>query len=235
MNTEFSFKIIETAEEAKEAYALYANVHLEHNPYYLELIKNPYYIITKEIFYNYHVTNENRVLRDKLCFIAVENISNKVVSFICGEDLFEEANPDYPQDKPLFILLGKDIYKKSLYKLINNNKISENREKGVYLALSKITTHADYHRKGLSYQLFKYVEEVAGLRGFKYLYIDPAHFNIQKLVLDKLNYEEIGRLKYNEIEFEGTYPYLNLFKDLNSSKPDIINITVYAEKSFVNK
>ncbi len=215
----FTFKIIETEEEAKSAFFLYADVHLNDNPYYLELLKNSDYKFDKEIFYNYHVHSRGKVIRDKLSCIAVDNSNNKVVAFICAEDLFTETNPDLPEQKPLFILLGKDIYKKSLERFIREGKIEIS--KNFYLGLSKVTTHYDYYRIGLSYNLFKYVENVAKQRGFKYLYIDPAHENVQKLVLCKLKFEEIGRLDYNDIEFEGKFTYLGLFQGFEP-KPQMI-------------
>ena len=218
-NKSFTYKIIETEEEAKSAFFLYADVHLSHNPYYLELLKNSDYNFNKEIFFNYHVHNTNKILKDKLSCIAVDNSNNKVVAFICAEELFSEPNPEMPQEKPLFIRLGKDIYQKSLERFIKEEKLKF--EKGVYLGLSKITTHYEYHRRGLSYNLFKFVEKIGKERGFEYVYIDPAHDTVQKLVLGKLEYPEIGRLDYDDIEFEGKFPYKGLCQDFQS-KPQII-------------
>jgi GNAT superfamily N-acetyltransferase len=204
-------KIIETKDEALEAYSLYSKVQLKQSPYYSELIKNPNYIFDTTTFYEYHIHNVSRMVTQQLCCIAVDTTTNKIVSLICGEDLFDEPNPDYPVNKPLFIRLGKDIYNKSLERFIKEGFIE--KRKGVYLAFTKVTTHPDYQRRGISSSLFKFAEKVAKEKGLKYIYIDPANPVVIKLVIEKLGYPEIGRLCYKDIEFEGTFPYEGLFKD----------------------
>jgi GNAT superfamily N-acetyltransferase len=198
-------KIIETKKEALEAYKLYTNVHLKINPYYTELSKNPNYNVNPNIFYNYHTHNVNRLISQKLSVIADDTTVDKVVSFVCVEDLFEEPNPDYPVDKPSFIKLGKDIYNKSLDRFIKEGKVK--KSKGDYLSFSKVATDENFRGQGLNSSLFHFAEEVGRDRGFKYIYLDPAHPKIIKFVMEKLKYPEIGRLYYRDIEYEGTYPY----------------------------
>jgi GNAT superfamily N-acetyltransferase len=207
----FIFKVIETKEEALEAYALYTEMQLTCSPYYTELQKNPDYVFDNDIFYNYHIHNVNRMITQGLCYIAVDTEKNKIVSLICSEDLFEDLNPDYPENKPLFIRLGKDIYNKSVERFIKEGKLE--RVKGVYLAFSKVSTHGDYQRRGLSAKLFQFAEKIAKERGFRYVYIDPATPVVTALVIDKLKYPEIGKLYYKDIEFEGVYPYDGTWKD----------------------
>jgi hypothetical protein len=204
-------KIIETKEEALEAYRLYTEVHLKQTPYFTELMKNPDYTFDSTIFYEYHIHNVSRMISQQLCFIAVDTTTNKIVSLICGEDLFEEPNPDYPLHKPMFTKLKETIFNKNLEKFIKEGLIE--KKKGEYVYFGKVTTHPDYQKSGLVCTLFQYAMDTVKERGFKYLYMEPANSLSIKLVIEKLCATEIGRIYYKDIEVEGTFPYDGLFKD----------------------
>jgi GNAT superfamily N-acetyltransferase len=210
MNT-IIFKTIETEEEALEAYNLYTKVQLKQSPYYSELMKNPNYVFDSTIFYEYQIHNVNRAIQQQLSFIAVDTATNKIVSLIGGEDLFDEPNPDFPVNKPLFIRLKEDIFNKNLERFIKEELIE--KKEGKYVAFGKVTTHPDYQKNGLISSLFQFAMDTVKERGFKYLYMDPATGVVIKLVIEKLRATEIGRIYYKDIEFEGTFPYDGLFKD----------------------
>jgi hypothetical protein len=67
------------------------------------------------------------MISQQLCFIAVDTITNKIVSVICGEDLFEELNPDYPLHKPMFTKLKETIFNKNLDKFIREGLIEKRK------------------------------------------------------------------------------------------------------------
>jgi hypothetical protein len=198
-------KIIETKEEALEAYSFYSDIMLK-SPYFAELIKNPDYIINRDIFYNYQIHNVNRMVEQKLCFIAVDTEKNKIVGLLCGEDLFGDPNPDFPANKPLFAKLVKHILSTSVERFIKESKLK--KVKGVYLALAKSCTHKDYRRNRLANKLYMFAAIVAKERGFKYLFGDPSNPTSIKVInaCDPF-LQELGKTYYHEVEFEGTYPY----------------------------
>jgi hypothetical protein len=198
-------KIIETKEEALEAYAFYADTILK-NPYFSELMKNPNFIITRDILYNYQIHNVNRMVEQRLSIIAVDTEKNKIIGLVCGEDLFEDPNPDFPENKPLFAKLGNHIHSTSVERFIKDGKLK--RVKGVYLALTKLCTHKDYRRSRLAMKLALFAENVARERGFKYFFLNPSNpMSIKGVNVYDPDLIELGKLYFHDIEFEGTYPF----------------------------
>ena len=203
-----TYKIIETYEEALEAYSLYSETHYNHSPYYECMKKSTVIGMDKELFSNYHIRNINRVINQKLGFICIDQSINKIVGFILGEDLFEESNPDFPEIKPKFAQVGMEIYQKSLHKFVENGIIS--RGKGVYLAISKVSTDKDYWGNGICPNLFALAEKVGKERGFKLIYTDPATIIFQRIMAKKIKYPQIGKVLFKEIVFENEYVFENI-------------------------
>jgi hypothetical protein len=204
-------KIVETKEEALEAYSLFTEVHLKQNHYYVELMKNPNFVFDATILYEYYIHNIGRMISQQLCFIAVDTAKNKVVSVICGEDLFEEPNPDYPLNKPMVIKLNESLSKMHQERFIKEGLIEI--KKGEYVHFGKVTTHPHYQKGGIICSLFQLALNTVKERGFKYLYTAPSHDLSIKLVFEKLYATEIGRTYYKDIEYEGMFPFDGLFKD----------------------
>jgi hypothetical protein len=146
------------------------------------------------------------MVEQRLCFIAVDADKNKIVGLLCGEDLFGDPNPDFPENKPLFAKLVKHIFSTSVERFIKEGKLK--KAKGYYLALSKLCTHKDYRRSRLAERLCLFAVYVARERGFKYIFADPSNpTSIKGTNVCDPFIKELGKTYYHEIVFEGTYPY----------------------------